>query len=88
MVGDRVLSIKVDRKCHDSRDLDMYLVFQQPPTRLMGTDIACTKVLFDLIFVLPKLHCGSVIALVYVLVNVLDCPHIESKLHIDMTAKL
>ena len=88
MVGDRMLSIKMDRKCHDSRDLDMHLVFQQPSTGLMGTDVACIKVLLDLIFVLPKLHCSSVMAIVYVLVNVLDCPHIESELHIDMTVKL
>ena len=46
------------------------------------------KILLDLICFLPKFHCGPVMALANVLVNVLGDVHIEGEFHIHVTLNL
>jgi hypothetical protein len=51
----------------------------------MSTDIASIQVLLYFIFVDTKLHCGWIKALVEILMDILDVPHIKGEFAIDMT---
>jgi hypothetical protein len=56
------------------------------PAAFDGSNVACIKILLDLISVLiQNLDCGSVMAFVNVLVNVLYCLDRRTDLDIDVT---
>ena len=71
---DSLLIWKMDGQTIDIGRLAMHGKFTYMPAAFDRSDIVCIKVLLDLISVLIyDLDCGSVMAFVNVLVNVLDC---------------
>jgi hypothetical protein len=52
---------------------------------LTAANIACIKVKLDLIIAGTKLHSGTVMALIHILIYILDGLDRGNRLHIDMT---
>jgi hypothetical protein len=62
----------MDLKAHNIRDLLLHRKEVEAPQSFTATDIACIKVLLHLILALAKLHSGSIMPLVDILVDILD----------------
>ena len=56
----------------------------QMPKSFTAANIACIQILLDLICASAKLHCGAIMALVHILVDVLDGLDRCNRLHIDV----
>src|SRR6202023_1223389 len=85
---DHLLTWKVDLKADNVGINCMHLISHQTPKSLALRDVACIQIELDLILTLAKLHSGTVMALVDILVDVLDASDRADALHVDMTAIL
>src|ERR1700724_281151 len=85
---DHLLTWKVDLKVDDVGIDCMHLISHQTPKSLALRDVACIQIELDLILTLAKLHSGTVMALVDILVDVLDASDRADALDVDMAAIL
>jgi hypothetical protein len=83
---DGLFIFKMDRQTINSRRLYMHTKFHDMPAALNRSNVTCIKIFLDLISILIKnLHCGSVMAFVYILVDILDCLDRRTDFDIDVT---
>ncbi len=78
----------MDLKSQDTGLMILHFKKVETPVCLTTADIMCIQVKLDLILGSPKLHGGTIMAFVDILVNVFDCFDRGNRLHIDMTPVL
>ncbi len=81
--SDQMLARKVDLQAHNVRELFVQVKVEQSPDRFRSSDITTVDELLDLV-VHAELDCASVVALVYILADVLQGCERDRTLHIDM----
>src|SRR6266852_8516740 len=79
---------KVYRKMQNARLIVLNLKEVKTPVCLTAANIACIQVKLNLILGSAKLHGGTIVALVHILVNVFHSLDRGNRLHIDVTPVL
>ena len=70
--NDRLLTREVNLKPNNGRDMLLHLKHVHVPEGFTAADIVCIQVVLDLICASAKLHGDPIMALVYILVDVLN----------------